>query len=96
MAHEEISEFKHDVYSKRKRRIMILFTFPLIFKSNQWKKGKNLLFTINANIFTKVYKRLKAEGKKFKFCRLPFVVNVMLKLSNNASQQTAPKVMNEK
>ena len=36
-----------------------------------------------ANIFTFVYKRLKTDARKFNFCRLPFAVNVMLKLSNN-------------
>ena len=58
---------------------MYSFTFPLILKSKKYKSGKNLLFTVNANIFTLAYNQLKKDGKKFKFCRLPFVVNVMTK-----------------
>ena len=55
------------------------------FQSSR-KIGKNLLFTVNANIFILVYKRLKADSRKFNFCHLPFAVNVMLKLSNVCSR----------
>ena len=43
---------------------------------------KYVLFTLNANSFTLVYKRLKTDTRQFYFCRLPFAVNAMLKLSN--------------
>ena len=59
---------------------MILYILYSLNQSSR-KIGKNLLFTVNANIFSLVYKRLKTDARKFDFCRLPFAVNVMLKLS---------------
>ena len=41
-----------------------------------------LLFTANTNILILLYRELKTDDKSFIFCRLPFVVNVMLNLSS--------------
>ena len=58
-----------------------------------------LVFTVNTNIFTLLYRQLKTDGKSFIFavCRLPFDVrphNVKLNLSNgdddDNENETAP------
>ena len=46
-----------------------------------------LLFIANTNNFTLLYTQVKRDGKSFIFavCRLPFAVNVMLKLSTGSA-----------